>query len=729
MDDTTTLSEADVKEPDEIRALKSAVDDIRGEVGDEVRSDRATWEDTRYCVWDGQSTDGRKHGDDLGKKPMPFEGASDARIRLADKICNENVKQLVTACTRVAPKLMGVEGSDDGLAGKLSILLRWLIRSKWGAEYRRTTELLAQYCEGDSPAAAVAFVDWHAERALEKRTITAQDLILLFAQWAPNVTEAMIAELADVVTNPLRIDELTAMVGQIVPGMRIKRMRDIAQQILETGTAEFPAPYYRENGPKIVPLRIYEDVFFHANVTDIQRAPVIFLRQWLTRAEILERAATEGWDEDFVTGLLGEEKGQGHEGQSGFDESSTDGTGPGVFDGELDRRRGHYEIVTAYRRSVDEDGIMGIYVTKFSYFLEVPAKATELFDRQHGKLPFVYFSRECLTSRILDARGVPELAKTSQNSLKLISDSFEDMVQVTVNPPLKIPTGKAKYQLALQPFGQMELGPRENVEYLETPTYPALADNHREHVERENAEYFGRPYGDKVDPALVQLHAQDRVDRFLWSLADCFRMVLQLSQQYMPDEQLQRIVGGRGVPIARSREEIQGQFDLYLSFDVRDLDLDNLAKKAELLLKYARPMDVRGVVPWERMTSRIVQAIDVNWAEDLDTPAGADAKEIDDQKGNLAKILAGIRPMRPEGGLNYPLRLSVVQEDIATRQANPTAFPALAPASAALLQEELEWLQFQAQQQQNAVTGRKGYTEQDLKALEAGPAPLKEQAP
>jgi hypothetical protein len=158
--------------------------------------------------------------------------------------------------------------------------------------------------------------------------------------------------------------------------MKIKRMRDIAQQILETGTAEFPAPYYRENGPKIVPLRIYEDVFFHANVTDIQRAPVIFLRQWLTRAEILERAATEGWDDDFVTGLLGEEKGQGHEGQSGFDESSTDGTGPGVFDGELDRRRGHYEIVTAYRRSVDEDGIMGIYVTKFSYFLEVPAKAS-----------------------------------------------------------------------------------------------------------------------------------------------------------------------------------------------------------------------------------------------------------------------------------------------------------------------------------------------------------------
>jgi hypothetical protein len=143
------------------------------------------------------------------------------------------------------------------------------------------------------------------------------------------------------------------------------------------------------------------------------------------------------------------------------------------------------------------------------------------------------------------------------------------------------------------------------------------------------------------------------------------------------------------------------------------------------MLKYARPMDVRNTVPWDRMVARILQAVDPNWADEMIPPEEADAKEIADQKNNLAKIFTGIRPDRPDRGLNFPLRMSVTEQELNERSQNPQAYPALSPASAALLQEELDWLKFQSQQMENATIGRKGYTETDLKRLQAGP-PIEE---
>ena len=52
---------------------------------------------TRFCLWAGQSEDGRKHQSALGRKPFPWDGAADSRIRLADTITNENVRLLKRA--------------------------------------------------------------------------------------------------------------------------------------------------------------------------------------------------------------------------------------------------------------------------------------------------------------------------------------------------------------------------------------------------------------------------------------------------------------------------------------------------------------------------------------------------------------------------------------------------------------------------------------------------------
>lgn len=719
-------SENSPVKPEELEGLLDLIGEIRTDIADDIAASRLTDENTRFCIWAGQSPDGRKRADYLGSKPLPFEGASDTQLRLADKIINKHTRELVTAATRVIPKVVGMEGTDEGFAGRMGTILKWLVRSQWGAEYRRQVELLAQYQEGDTPAAAVAMVDWVREIELELREVTQEDVILLAARFGAGPQDA--ADLGDIVRNPGRIMDLVALLKLLAPGARDKTLKKAAEELQTQGTTTFPAPYIKIDMPMFRALRLYEDIFIPANTTDIQKARVVFLRHWYSETELRAKVGAEGWDEEFVDRLVGRKfgeknSGQGYMTQSAFEEYQDGGATSTAFgfSSETDRRQGLYEVITAFQRGVNEDGVPGIYMTVFSGMIkDLAAKPRELFSRKHGKLPFVWFTREYLTSRLMDARGIVPLVSTQQNSLKLLHDSFEDNTQTTINPPLKKPQGKASYQLTIEPFGQLELGRNEDVKYMEIPEYPRQAADHEHRVRREVAEYFGILMEKEVSPDTVVACQQDRVDRFLWGMAEVFKMSLQLCQELMPDDQIMRILGA-SVKVERGRKEIQGQFDLFLSFDVRDLDMELLIKKCEVMLKYARPMDVRNTVPWDKMVQRIVQAVDANWADELIPPEEADAKEIEDQKGNLAKIMAGIRPARPDRGLNFPLRLGVVEEELNSRSANPSAYPQMSPVSAALLQEELDWLKFQAQQAENAQIGRKGYTEQDLRRIEAGP--------
>jgi hypothetical protein len=54
---------------------------------------------TRYCRWEGQSADGKKH-DRRGATAFPWDGASDTRPFLADAIINEKVALLTSAFWR-----------------------------------------------------------------------------------------------------------------------------------------------------------------------------------------------------------------------------------------------------------------------------------------------------------------------------------------------------------------------------------------------------------------------------------------------------------------------------------------------------------------------------------------------------------------------------------------------------------------------------------------------------
>lgn len=708
-------------------ALLEAIDNIKVAIS-AVNDRRRTNADIRYCRWDGQSDDGRKRSKAMGKEAMPYEGASDTRVRLADKIINERVTEYVAAAIRNQISIGCEDSSDNSQSRKMQAVLRWLRKSQWGDAYRREIELAAQWMEGDTPAISLMGVFWAEEKAVELREISTAELlnqyIELVVQQAQAQGEQLDPALAndyiDILQNPARSEEAAAMVSTLYPELKPARVTQVVKDLYLNGTAQFPVSYTRKKFPELTALRMYEDIFFPDNVEDLQRAPHIFVRRWFSATDVRESAAREGWSEKFVEELLGEEGRRGKEAESAFDPADR------VEDGALNNnlfsttkeRAGLYEVVWCYSRAARDDGGIGIYVQVFSGLCKTAATNRTLLEYRHGKYPFIPFPRETLTRRLLNSRSDNELALTQQGSIKLLTDTVEDHAQVLTNPPLKKPRGSPKYRAMLAPFGECEVGPRETLEFIQRPAYPEAAVKHREFVQTETDDYFGRD-NETLPNLRAQLARQLRVDKFLGYLSEVMTMALQLCQQYMSDEDLARIANIPGVP--RTVREIQGKFDLSVTVDVRDMDQEFLFKKGELMLKYLRPLDPQGVLPWDVYLKNFVAGIDPTWADAIQ-PEGESRGRIEkDEADNYVRILAGVEMPMPEMIDGPQIRLQTLQNLHQPRMQNPQAFGPVSLAAQAILENRIKYLQFQAQQAQNAIIGRVGATPTDMNKLAAAP--------
>lgn len=77
-----------------------------------------------------------------------------------------------------------------------------------------------------------------------------------------------------------------------------------------------------------------------------------------------------------------------------------------------------------------------------------------------------------------------------------------------------------------------------------------------------------------------------------WS--EAFTMMFRLVQEYLGDEELQRIAGiSPGLPT--SQAEIQGAYDFAVKFDVRELDSDYVIGKMKAIIDLL-PIDTAGTV-------------------------------------------------------------------------------------------------------------------------------------
>lgn len=413
-----------VNEPD-IARLQSELTDILEDAGRNLRR-RDDYDDVRYARWTGQSDDGRKHEEHLGRRPIPWEGSSDIHMRLADRLINEHVHMALESFFRCNMSVSGIETSDQKKAAYWRDCLSYFLEQRMLPELRREVEILAQEMFSGSPAIGILGVYWQQETIMRMKKFTVQDVVQMVTSQGgdQNAVQQFMAILQD----PDMEQDALALMAQMFVGVKEKLLKKGLKEFRETGETKLPTPAIHENRPRFVAHRLYEDVFVDANCTELDRARVIMRREWLSETELRDKIITEGFDEEFVEAVL--EKSEGQSGVAEYDyrnpiQLGVHTMGKGV-EGDFNDL---YEIFYAYHRVYDEDtNVPAIYCTAFSSHVPDLYGKHDILEYGHNQMPFVLFTRERLSRSIFDSRGISELVATNQYEAKV--QEIYEMTQV-----------------------------------------------------------------------------------------------------------------------------------------------------------------------------------------------------------------------------------------------------------------------------------------------------------
>jgi hypothetical protein len=462
-----------------------------------------------------------------------------------------------------------------------------------------------------------------------------------------------IAMLPALIIDPSRETQAAEALGLLYQDVRKERLVKVVRDLREQGTARFPRPYLVRDRPVITALAPNEDLFIDPEATCLQEAAGIYRREFLTETTLRERQVSHGWDKDWIATMLRTQRGN----------VTAD------FDGQLFRRNQGkwnsqvtnpdrlFEVVHGFRRLGDDDGVPGIYCTVFSPNLVQDGEFAkhELFDYDHGEYPFVHYAREVRSRQLDDARGYGEIGGTWQAQIKNEWDSRIDRANISTLPPYYYPEGSAPDEWG--PGVGVPTSRPDEYGFLSTPKYDRGSEEVQMNVRAFADEYFGHSAeeGKQVDMGITR---QDLANLWMGYNADVDMQGLQLMQQFMPDQLYFRVVGsnkGKGMHV--SREEIQGQFDVSITFNVDDMDPAKVSEKLGALEK-ALAMDITGRIDRDEALTVVFEMIDPNMGERLlRDPQEASQSEIEDEDLVFTKMRAGVGTDVKETGQAYQLRL------------------------------------------------------------------------
>lgn len=681
-------------EPD-VPKLQSELADILEDAGRNLRR-RDDFDDVRFCRWDGQSDDGRKHEENLGYRPTPWEGSSDIHFRLADRLINEHVHMALESFFRANMNVTGVETSDTRKAAHWRDCLSYFLEQRMLPELRREVEILAQEMFSGSPAIGILGVYWQQETIMQMKNFDMQDVARITMERGGD--EEKVREVIALFTDPDMEDLQVQMLATVFAGVPEKTLRKSAKELRESGQTKIPAPVIHENRPRFVAHRLYDDVFIDANCTEIDRARVIMRREWLSETELREKIVSEGLDEDFVNKVL--EKTEGASGVAEYDYRNPLTVGVKGSNNSLEDL---YEIFYAYTRVYDEEtNVPAIYCTAFSAHVNDAYGKHVMLEYGHNQMPFVLFSRERLSRSIFDSRGIPEIVATNQYEGKLHKDLQNDQAQISVIPPLLVNARRGGLNLLVAPASQMTITRPDDIQWLQPPK-PSQGSVEAEQATVLDAErYFGNP----EKPEARQLYHQCMINRWLDSWKEALSQALSLCQQYLPPEFVARITGGNVEEIMVQEEDVAGKYDLSLRFSVDTLDPEFMEKKLDAVTKLTQ-FDVTGALDRNKLLEIIAESIDPVLAKQvvMDKQTAAQ-KEIEDEQSSWVMIINEIEPM-PKEGVNFEIRSQTAQQILQTSQVLQEKM-AEKPLVKQLADNRMKYLQFGIQQQQNAQIGRVG---------------------
>ena len=663
----------------------------------------AALDDIRYCRWEGQSDDGKKHSDMRrdGNPAMPWEGASDVRVRLVDRTINDISALMMTAFHRSTLRVSGVTLEDGGPAAASSTLMRWILENRQTREMSNEAYLGAQYA--NTYGWTVFHITWDQDSAIRRQKITMDDLTAIQEQYKEQAPDSVLANIIEMIQSESNDDYLAANLSQFLNGASLADCKKLVRDLRNKGEAEIEEPYVIKNLPCVTALKPYDEITFPHETTDLQRARVIFRRTFLTEVELRSMGVNDGWSEEFI------EAAAAQLGKSSMynDPSLTPVTN--VLSTNVWRGRNMVEIVYAYARQIGPDGIPAIYYTVFSPQVSSDIYAKhEILDYYHGKYPFVGYAREVTRRPIMESRGIPEISRTDQDEIKAQHDSLRDRTAIETLPPIKV----AKRIGALNRIGpavQLPVTTKDDYTFLEPPAgNPQIAFSMIERVEAQHASYYGLT-SKYVEDVRSQLLQQNLVTNWLGAWTEVYQQVFTLALQYLTPEEKIRITG---IDLPARATDIHGGFDFIVKFDVREVDTNLVMEKLDAITKFAVPLDQSGTIDRSKLVKAIMESISPDSARELITAnEQASQKMFRDVQTDIGLMLLGNPPQLVEGDPSAQNKLQLAQQIL---QQNPKAQQALQGDEMfqQMFQQYVQNLTMSVQQEQNKQVGRTGVAPQ-----------------
>ena len=679
------MQEADISETLTYHSGKPNIDHLRNAYEQTVNELEPYFDlcrdsyDNRRNYWAGKSRDHRKHGSDA----FPWEGASDMEAHVIDERIQRLVALVISSLNKANVSAFPVEVTDIARSKIVGSFLKWMISSGYIDRFEKEMELGANYLL--ERGILITHVGWQRE---DRKFLQKLDIVQI-AQMSPEIAEA--------IQDGKQEMALVALLQQTFEGLSEKRAIKALADLKDKGEAELPIVKRTVNAPEVRTLAPDFDFFFPPYVTDPQKAPYCFWRNFYTPQELEQKVLTDGWDARFVEEMI-----ENYRGVDVLDiEKQQEGRRSNLIQDYGYEAEELIELIYGYQRLIDpEDGSEGIYFTvfhkQFSGDDDVPAYAIHELLNGYEDYPIVVTKFSEDSKRLYDTMTAPDLLRGIQNQVKVERDSRVDRNSLATLPPIIHPVGQAPTDygpgryIPYRRKGDLDFGP--------TPPPPTGSIEIEQTLQAQADRLMGLD-----ESPISQLKLQFLVNKFLKHSADVIKLAYKCFQRFGPDSVFFRVTGSPD-PQTFGKGNPDENFDVTISYDVLNTDPETQEKKLAQI-QALTALDRNGRINVDNLLTVIANSVDPVLADQILQPVEDSMQQVVKQvTDDLSKIFAGIEmPARPNGG---QIAMQVIQQytsqpDIQQRASQDEAF-------AARLEKYIGQYTFMMQQQQNAQVGRIG---------------------
>ena len=693
-------------------------------------------ENVRRNLWPGQSPDGRKWDEWQadGEPAEPWDGCSDTRVPAVDGAINAGVALGMAAFRRAELTVATVNPDATPMEGPLSAFGHWMLRKRFRRELELEAELSLQYI--GEYGYCCAYVGWERELNKRRKMVTLEELAPLaqqnpeFQNLVPMILES--PDLDDVSAQAIqqiyRLYVTQEMAGKgffedeldddKLLTLKLSTAKSYVRELREEGKVEVPMPYVSKNQPLVYMARLYHEFLCSRGTTEIQSARCLFLRRTFTEAE-LDAKLQDGWDPKFVEeakktkgslSMWGNPSGQPTIAPTNMSPAKVVG---GVRWYKLTQSQyERIEIVYAFRRNTDENGVTEIYQTILSPHITHDPNGKkdfcakhELVDYAHGRYPFVALKRENLGRGLTETRSVSEIGGTWQAEEKTQRDMLFNRAQLDTLPPISVPKlGGTDYKLG--PGAQVPTKRGDEYKKLfELGQPPTLALEIIKLLAVERADYFGLFHPEVPQPVTTSKQEKSSGDYFtFWS--EILLQMTALYLQYNPQEAA-RVTGTPEIA-AIDPFDLMQSIQFGMAFDIMELDHDYLMKKLETIAEKILPLDVTGTIDRSALIALAVRMIDSRLADKILMDRGAASQKVfDDVMAQTIKMANGNEAQYVDNDPTAPMKMQFLQQIVAN---NPKYQQLMQQDGrfVQLMENYSKSLQMSIDQQQNKQVGRIG---------------------